>query len=982
MHLNLKNGAFLQAEAFKQQLTTALERLCALHSSLDEYEQAIIVARRWLALDTLREEAHQQLMRLYAWSGNYAAALRQYKEVTRILEAELRTQPDAETTALNEAIQARRLPLPIQEVPPTEQADAQSTFVPMPMPHVKLPAQMTPFIGRINELTEIARLLDDPACRLLTLIGQGGIGKTRLAIQAAQNLADAFIDGVYFISLASVWYPEFVVQTIAAETACFPASQEDVKGHLLAYLRDKQMLLVIDNFEHLLDASGLLSDILAHAPEVKILVTSREQLNLHEEWLFETGGLSFPLIAAQYENPSSLEDFGAVRLFVQSARRVRPDFTLSDPESVVRICWLVEGMPLGIELAATWVQVLSCAEIAAEIQKGLDFLATSMRNVPERHRSLRAVFEYSWDGLDAQEQISLRRLSIFMGGFRYDATQAVAGASLHILRVLVSKSLLRRNPFLNGRYEMHELLRQYAEGKLTPDENTDARMRHAVYFGDFLDRLAVALKSADEPQALDEFQRDLDNIRQAWHYAAAHRLVDVLAKSLDALMIFYSVRVRYEESEEMLRKAIEALRADSDDPAERLLLARLLAAYATNVAVMGRRKRADTLTEKSLELLHEFKGQAATAFPLLLLGLLKNIPGRKDPQARELVNEALSIYETTQDKWGIALALYALGGIEHNHVEYDLAREHLERSFALMSEVGQPGGMAEILGMLAESAFTLGQYEVARGYLQQALPLWEAIDNRVMVTMTQAWLEDYTDSYDSTNREATLKNALKIYEEMGDRRRMVWTFYNLGWNSYFVGEHEDALIFQEKAQRIFHEMQDIEGESWTMILRASIELRLEHYADARDYAHQSLAIIQQINFPWALSGAHYVLGDIALALGELEEARQYFTQAIHEAYDVQSIMQTLRHLSGLAALLLREEVPEQAVCIAFFLVEHPASEKDTLKRAMEIIDEATWLLPPADLEAARRAGKSLTLETALAAYVRNSTPSQRTIKAH
>ncbi|MBC7871520.1 MAG: hypothetical protein H7Y09_11830, partial [Chitinophagaceae bacterium] len=939
-----------------------------------EYEQAITVARRWLALDTLREEAHQQLMRLYAWSGNHAAALRQYKEVTRILEVELHIQPDAETTALYEMIQARRLPIPLQEISlMAQQADTptQMTFVPpTSLPHVKLPAQMTPFIGRIDELTEINRLLNDPTCRLLTLVGQGGIGKTRLAIQAAQNLADTFTDGVYFVSLASIYYPEFVVQTVAAQIACFPANQEDVKVHLLDYLRDKRMLFVVDNFEHLLDAAALLSDILVHAPEVKMLVTSREQLNLHEEWLFETGGLSFPLTSAQYEGTTSLEDFDAVRLFVQSARRVRPDFTPTDAKSVVRICWLVEGMPLGIELAATWIQVLSCAEIAVEIQKGLDFLATSMRNVPERHRSLRAVFEYSWAGLTEQEQHSLRHLSVFMGGFRHEAAQAVAGASLHTLRVLVSKSLLRRNPFRHGRYEIHELLRQYAEGKLTPEERAESLMRHASYYGDYLYRLGSVLKSADEPQALDEFQNELDNIRHTWRYAATHRLIDVLTKSLDALEIFYSMRVRYEESEEMFRKAIETLNADSPDPAERLLLARLLAAYVTNIDAMGRRTQADHLAEKSLALLREFKGQVATAFPLLLLAPFKNIPGRKDPQALELVNEALSIYETAQDKWGTALALYMLGGIEHNHVNYDVAREHLERGFALMSEVGQPGGMAFILGMLAESAFTLGQYEVVRDYLQQALPLWEAVDNRVMVTMTQAWLGRYEDSYDNADRAATLKNALKIYEEMGDRRRMVWTVYNLGWDSYFDGDYEDSLIFQEKAQRIFHEMQDIEGESWSMILRASIELRLEHYTDARDYAHQSLKLLEAIHFPWGVSGAHYVLGGIALALGDFVEARQYFTQAIHEAYDVQSIMQTLRHLSGLAALLLREEEPDQAAIIAFFLVEHPASEKDTLKRAMDIIDKVVWLLSPEELEAARAKGKTLTLETVLNDYVK------------
>ncbi len=314
-----------------------------------------------------------------------------------------------------------------------------------------LPVQPTPFVGRDNELNEIVDLLVDPSCRLLTLVGPGGIGKTRLALEAGRMMLDGstngggsvtrFPDGIYFIPLQSLQSADLLVSTIG-DAAGFQFYQgSDIKRQLVDYLQNKSVLFVLDNMEHLLDSASVISEILLNARGVNMLATSREALNLREEWLYPIGGMTIPA-----ENQlDQLERFSAVQLFVQSARRAQPGFSLdTERAGVVRICRLVGGMPLGIELAAAWVRALSCGEIADEIAHGIDILETPARNVPERHRNMRAVLDQSWRLLDEDEQRIMRRLSVFRGGFAREAAEAVAGAAArHLISPILCKLVSR-----------------------------------------------------------------------------------------------------------------------------------------------------------------------------------------------------------------------------------------------------------------------------------------------------------------------------------------------------------------------------------------------------------------------------------------------------------------------------------------------------------------------------------------------------------
>lgn len=398
--------------------------------------------------------------------------------------------------------------------------------------------QATFFVGRDAELSDIAELMNNPICRLLTLTGPGGIGKTRLAIEVAQRQNGAFADGFCFIPLQPLHSHEFIVSA-TVDSLRFPFSpNRDLFEQLLEYLSDKSLLLVVDNFEHLLDGVHLLSEILAHAPDVKILTTSRERLNLVEEWVYEVGGLSFP----PSETETKIEDYGAVQLFMQNARRVHRGFTLTRTQksAVNRICRLVGGMPLGIELSSAWVRVLSCEVIADEIQHGLDILETPAMNIAPRHRNMRAAFEPTWHRLSEVERDVFKKLSVFRGTFTLEAAEAVAGASRTVLRALIDKSLLQLDSA--GRYVLHELLRQYGAEQLgaSPQRHEEASNLHRAYYMGLLALCGSELVFfGRQKEAIQKLNIDSDNIHIAWRRAVEQERLEEICQAAEGLWSFY-----------------------------------------------------------------------------------------------------------------------------------------------------------------------------------------------------------------------------------------------------------------------------------------------------------------------------------------------------------------------------------------------------------------------------------------------------------
>lgn len=431
-----------------------------------------------------------------------------------------------------------------------------------------LPAQVTPFVGRQQEIHDLKKLIASD--RLVTVLAPGGMGKTRLSLAVARGQIGHYRDGVYFVPLAPLSSPADIVTTIAENIGFVFHGEQAPDQQLVSFLKHRTLFLILDNFEHLLDGAGLVSEIIQSASDVKILVTSRERLNLHGETVYNLRGMEFPT----WETTEDAMDFDSVKLFMQSAKRVRSgfEFHADELDFLARICRLTAGMPLGIELAAGWVDVLSLEKIADEIQRGIDILETDMRDMPERHRSLRATFEQTWHRRTEDEQTVFARLSVFRGGFTLESAEAVAGANARHLRKLAQKSLVQTE---SNRYAIHELLRQFGESKLSGNgEYETVQAQHARYFAELIAPFGDSPWSSGTQeeteivQSIKALRMDFDNMRAAWFYYADTGDIDSLRFMMDGLWRFVDEHSRSSDGVSLFRYTHSLFLNESNDDSE------------------------------------------------------------------------------------------------------------------------------------------------------------------------------------------------------------------------------------------------------------------------------------------------------------------------------------------------------------------------------------------------------------------------------
>lgn len=706
----------------------------------------------------------------------------------------------------------------------------------------RLPAWTTRFVGREHELNDLTRLVWNEQVRLVTLLAIGGMGKTRLALACAESWQDRFRDGVFFVPLTSLTLPDQLLFAIAGRIGCvFQADKRPPKRQLLDFLSGKNVLLMLDNFEHLLESSPVVSEILEAAPEVRVLVTSRERLNLVAESVFTLSGLNYPT-----QNGDNLFSYAAIRLFLQTARRVQPNFIPDDPNSVMRLCQLVQGMPLAIELAASHIRLLSTGDIVSEIERSLDFLGVTARDLPERLRSIRAVFEWSWGRLTAEEQAVFRRWAVFRGSPAREAVTVVTGASLPTLSSLVDKALLWRNP-LTHRFETHELLRQAAEEKLEQaGEVASIRARFSRFYLSLLQARQTHFQDSRQIDAVAEIRHDIPNILQALQWAVQERNYALLNPVLHSLWLYYHISGQLQDGWTVFSEVGTTLQESQPDPRSKGVLGALLAYQARLCVELGHHDMADWLADQSQPLLDHSGTDDDRAFLALTRGWRNMLAWRATEAIRPHFQRALALYQKSGNMWGTALALYGMGGscfgrLGVDEPNLDEARLFTEQALAIQQTLGDVHHLARTfkqLGMIADQA-----REYDRG---------------------EQW---------------TLE-SLRLNQLLGNRLRQAGDLNNLAVSALNQCEFDKAIRYGQESLTIYRNSGKAEGILQALGNLAGTYRRAGQYVQAHAYAAEGVALARGTEHTNWLINCLLTLGWCARAFGAYDEARQHFAQVV------------------------------------------------------------------------------------------------------
>jgi diguanylate cyclase (GGDEF)-like protein len=773
-------------------------------------------------------------------------------------------------------------------------------------PPNNLPLILTNFIGRDREIREIKQRLGD--CRLVTLIGAAGIGKTRLALQAAAEMNMEFIHGVFFVSLASTQTQDQIITGIANALRVPFYEREKPSVQLANHLREKSLLLILDNFEHLLPDTGLIDLLLNQAPYLKILVTSCERLNLEGESTIQLLGMRTP----RGKNLKEFENNEAVQLFVQSARRVSSQFVLDEENRphVFRICRLLDGMPLGLELAASWVNVLSCSEICREIERNMDFLSTNIRNIPKRHRSLRAVFNYSWNLLSPDDRHRLRSLSIFPGGFTRDAASVISHTDLKKISSLMDKSLMRKVG--SDRYIIPGIVRTYARDKLTESstETHDTMNQYNEYYSAFLMQNRAGMKSGSQEEALNLIRKEIVNLRLFWFHCCEHRLIQTMKRTLHTMYLFYEMQGWFQEGYGQFNRAMQQMdqhvTSSKTLPDESEVLGMLAIRTGSFALMLGQYKEADDKIHRGLDRVVQKENNDEKAFGLHCLGSIAYRTGEYN-RSKALFSDSKMIYEQLGDRKGVANSVNSLANVAYRMGQYIEAKQLNKKSLQIFLETNDQWGIANSYNNLGIVSDALGNYLEARDLYEKSIEIKRILDDRWGIANSLNNLGNVAfrlEKYDEAHQ--LHQESLQIKKEIGDRWRIAITLNNI----------------------------------------ALIELKLGELNSARKTNMEALQIRREIGDQRGVATSLLNLGNIAYATGDTKEALVQLKDSIRTAVKISALPVALSAIHGVATIWKEEGCIIEALRLYAFIEQNTSTEEQTRLEAYNEMKTITSEMPP------------------------------------
>ncbi len=882
----LDEWSFLTRDFLQQKALLIRKELSTYYAQQGAYNDALRHTTILLESDVWNEAFQRQMMQLLVRNGQRQQAVDHYENFVRILEEEIGISPEAETVALFERIKN----------------SASSTSA-------KLPSIATSFVGRERELANSLEKLRNPDCRLLTLVGLGGIGKTRLALQIVAAMRLDFMNGVHFVSLAAVENPDSLATVIAEAIEAPIQGTTNLQEALKNYLREKEMLLVLDNFEHLLPAAKEVAALLEYAPSLKFLATSRLPLNLRAEWLFELSGLEYAKKIA-----SGKDDFSALLLFEERARVISPDFQLTPDnlQHVNRICQIVHGMPLGIEMAAAWIRVLSPKEIVQEIEKSLELLKTDVQDVPERQRNLTAVFDSVWALLSETEKGVFAQLSVFHGTFTLSAFQTVTEASAWTIASLVEKSFLQKDE--SGFFYLVELLRLYSASKLDPEnqKNHVARQRHSEYYLNLLVEESSHFNGRAQAKALQIIGYERENIHAAWVWAVEHENAELLEMSSFALTDFYKKRGPFAEGIQLLQIAqkrfqpLEKTQSRKEDVHSQLIT-QLCINQANLLNHAGSHDESLTILQETEERLHTKDNPKNSALFQLEIGRIFRWQSKHD-LAKERSQIALSISKEHGYQEIASLTLGTLGDIHIQQADYISAKAYYEEAYLIAKETDNNEQEAKMVNNLGVIYTEIGDFAQAKRYHQRSLQIKKelgdingesmSLSNLGIIALGRGYYLEAKDYFEKSRR---------LRSQLGNRKGEGFMDMNIGRVHSCLGRHDKAKYLLDKSLQIARDMNSPFYEAQALAISGIIRNQAMEYKEASEYYRQTLALAKKYQYRSLIGHANHWAGQALLGLGNIDDAHKIFQKTLKLRDELGEINLIVESQAGLAAALLAKK---------------------------------------------------------------------------